>query len=692
MPPLGILLADDHELVRRGVRSLLALRPEWDICGEATDGREAVEKAKDLKPGLVLLDVSMPKLSGLEAARLIRQENPGIGIVFLSCHDSPGVIRAALDAGARGYVLKSDLSGDLLATIDGVSRGELAFSASLPRAQLFEANPLSPGRVAPSWNQDLRACNPSASESENDSLLPTYNHEGREDQGLRWNEQPFHALADSIPQLAWMADGSGWIFWYNQRWYDYTGTSLEEMQGWGWQKVHHPDHVARVVERFKRALEIGETWEDTFPLRGRDGHYRWFLSRALPLRNQRGQVVRWFGTNTDVTDQRQTEELLRESERCLRAAFSLTYAFVLLLTPEGTVLEANQAALQGTGFAPDEVIGRRFWEPWWSSLAKETEALKAGLLKAAGGETASGICPYCLRDGTRRFVDCTLSPVKDETGRVVMIVATGVDVTGRREMQKRLEERVNQRTADLKQAEERLRQLTARLHSAQDEQGRRIARELHDSAGQSVTALGLNLALMSHKLGQNNPDLAQLIEESRGIVKSLSKELRTISYLFHPPLLDEAGLAHALRLYVDGFSERSGLAVELEIPAELSRLPHDSEITIFRLVQECLTNIHRHSGSPSARVRIMRDSQMMTLEVQDRGRGMGAASKLGSANPGVGILGMRERVRQLGGQLEIQSGAGGTTVRAIFPARQSVAVASGARATQATPGNPTSPS
>jgi PAS domain S-box-containing protein len=132
-------------------------------------------------------------------------------------------------------------------------------------------------------------------------------------QALRESESRFRELADNISQFAWTADASGWIYWYNKRWHDYAGTTLEEMQGWGWQKVHHPEHVDRVVERIRRSFETGTPWEDTFPLRGKDGNYRWFLSRALPIRNEAGEVIRWFGTNTDVTEQIEAENALRVS-------------------------------------------------------------------------------------------------------------------------------------------------------------------------------------------------------------------------------------------------------------------------------------------------------------------------------------------------------------------------------------------
>jgi PAS domain S-box-containing protein len=146
----------------------------------------------------------------------------------------------------------------------------------------------------------------------------------RGDKALRESEERFHTLADNMSQFAWTADPTGWIFWYNQRWYEYTGTTFEEMQGWGWEKVHHPDHLDRVVTKWRQAHITGEPWEDTFPLRGLDGTYRWFLSRALPIRDAEGRIIRWFGTNTDITELREAQaSLLISEERIKKQASAL---------------------------------------------------------------------------------------------------------------------------------------------------------------------------------------------------------------------------------------------------------------------------------------------------------------------------------------------------------------------------------
>ena len=141
----------------------------------------------------------------------------------------------------------------------------------------------------------------------------------KNEEAIKEAGERFRTMADNISQLAWMTDETGWIFWYNQRWYDYTGTNLDEMQGWGWQSVHHPDHVDRVTVKFSQYLQSGEAWEDTFPLRSKDGEFRWFLSRAIPVKDVNGKIVRWFGTNTDITEQNKIlDQLESKNEQLIR--------------------------------------------------------------------------------------------------------------------------------------------------------------------------------------------------------------------------------------------------------------------------------------------------------------------------------------------------------------------------------------
>jgi len=206
----------------------------------------------------------------------------------------------------------------------------------------------------------------------------------------------------------------------------------------------------------------------------------------------------------------------------------------------------------------------------------------------------------------------------------------------------------------------------------QDEERRRIARELHDSVGQTLAALGMNLSLVRNDV-ERLSGIISTLNDSENLIREMSSEVRTISHLLHPPLLDEAGLCSALRWYVDGFSQRSGIKVELNMPDDFGRLPAEMETAIFRVVQESLTNIHRHSGSPVAKIQLREPGEQVVVEIADKGKGI-PREKLEemstTGTPGVGIRGMRERLRQLGGALDIESGKSGTVVVVKLPVPQ----------------------
>jgi signal transduction histidine kinase len=228
---------------------------------------------------------------------------------------------------------------------------------------------------------------------------------------------------------------------------------------------------------------------------------------------------------------------------------------------------------------------------------------------------------------------------------------------------------LEERNAYVLRQSEQMRNLSQRLMQIQDAERRHIARELHDSAGQTLAALGMSLGSLGHLAKESDPKLAEQAEDSQQLVQQLSQEIRTMSYLLHPPLLDETGLSAALSWYVRGLSERSGLNVNLDIPDDFGRLPRDMELMIFRVVQECLTNIHRHSGSRVAHIRIARANRSVAVEIRDEGKGM-AAEKLAeiqSQGSGVGIRGMRERVYQFQGDITMESDGHGTRIVAKVP-------------------------
>jgi signal transduction histidine kinase len=233
-----------------------------------------------------------------------------------------------------------------------------------------------------------------------------------------------------------------------------------------------------------------------------------------------------------------------------------------------------------------------------------------------------------------------------------------------------LEKKVRERTADLESANASLGELSGRLQQIRDEERRQIARELHDSVGQLLTALSMNISVVQSQVGHLDTNAIRAVSENASLIEQLSRETRTISHLLHPPLLDVAGLASAVRWYVDGFSERSKVKIEVNIPEEFRRLSDEMEIAIFRMVQECLTNIHRHSGATAAAIRIHEEDHHIRIEVQDNGKGISLEKQLELSSPGrsgVGFRGMRERFRQLGGHLEIRSEGRGTSVSATLP-------------------------
>jgi len=431
-----------------------------------------------------------------------------------------------------------------------------------------------------------------------------------------------------------------------------------------------------------RRLRAGQRIDHFETVRIAKGGKRVLVSLTVsPVRDSSGRIVAASKVARDVTRTRQVEQELLESEQrmrfCLDAAHVGTWHWDI---KSGNIRwSENMERIHGQ--KPGSFSGN--FDAFLESIdSEDRQRVRQAIQQALQGDGKyHAEYRQARSDGSTGWMEAQGQVIYDASKRPQSMMGVCRDISERKrsetalkEAHEQMEMRVKERTVELDRAQERLRMLSARLLRMQDDERRRIARELHDTAGQLLVALSLILVPVQEALQQKNSELALQITESLRLVDELSSDLRTMSHLLHPPLLDEAGLHSAVRWYVEGFAERSKIEVDLELDPKVGRLPAEFETAIFRIVQECLTNIHRHSESRSARIAITRNVDHLKLEIRDRGKGMSTPMP----RAGVGIQGMRERVRQLGGALEIESGEGGTRVTAIF----SSPAISGGRASQ----------
>ena len=669
----------------------------------------------------------------------------------------------------------------------------------------------------------------------------------RAEEALQRSEAQFRNLANAIPQLSWMANADGWIFWYNERWYEYTGTTPEQMEGWGWQSVHDPEVLPQVLERWKASIAAWTPFDMVSPLRGADGVFRPFLTRVVPVKDAEGKVVRWFGTNTDISEQKRAEDQLKKLNRTLTAlsnsnlailqatdhsdhlaflrevcriitrdcghamvwigiaehdnnrtvipvafsGFDEGYLETLGVTwnesehgrgPTGTAIRTGQPSmcrnmLTDPAFAPwcEEAVKRGYAsslaiplkqrDRTWGAItiySRETDGFTVGeveLLTELAGDVEVGIqalrtsaardqaeealreseeflelfvehAPAALAmfdnemrylhaslrwkadydlgdrdlrgvshyevfpeipevwkeahrcglagevisreadrferaDGSEQWIRWEVRPWRDAEGRVGGIVIFSEEITERKKAQEAL-----LRSEKMAFQRQQLQALAERLQQAREEERKMVARDLHDQIGQILTAIKMDMTWAVRHLPQSNDEVHDRLKGSIALINDGVRSVRKICSGLRPGILDDLGLAAAVEWQSNEFAVRAGILCEVSVPAGELHLDSDRATAIFRIYQECLTNVARHAEARTVSTSLYRQDENILLVVHDDGKGFRESEVAGS----LGVLGMKERAQVCGGSVQVSSSPGeGTTITVCVPLQASSA-------------------
>ena len=403
----------------------------------------------------------------------------------------------------------------------------------------------------------------------------------------------------------------------------------------------HPEDLERANSALDALRRTGQPLDIVLRHRRADGEIRILHSRGVGIADAHGRVVHIRGMSQDITEQKQAQKKLERSEALLAQAEELAHLGSWEKDLRTGEIYISPQIRRMYGIALDEEwTGEKYWQ---RILPEDRERAR----KISGrGQAERKPWEYAARhlqpNGEVRVYHTRGVPIIGEDGKVIRLTGFVQDIT------------------EQTHALEELRRLSQEVMRARDEERRHVARNLHESAGQSLAGLKMSLRRLAGSLPKKDAAAQELLLSCVDLTDAAIREVRTVSYLMHPPLLDEVGLGPALRWYARGFADRSGIDVKVEIAENLGRHSQEIETTLFRVVQEALTNLHRHSGSSTAVILILRDRDHIRAEIQDAGRGLplADAAKGRRASLGVGIAGMRERVEQLSGRLEIEGAPG----------------------------------
>ncbi len=626
MSQARILLVDDDARVRRVISTMLSRHSGWEICGEAGDGQQSVELARATNPDVVLMDVSMPGMNGLDAARILRRERPRVDVILVSQNDPKIISHQAAEVGARAFCSKSDLARNLVPIIERTledrhsKRTGMAFQVSEPGPNAQAGNLLA-------------------------------------------------AIVDSSDDIIISKNLDGIITSWNNAAQRVFGYSSKEAIGAHITLIIPKDRLPEedtIISRVRR----GERIEHFDTVRQRkDGTLIDISLTISPVRDSSGRIVGASKVAREITDRKRAER----STALLAAIVDSSDDAIVSKTLDGIITSWNKSAERIFGYLPEEAVGKHITLIIPRDRWNEESSIIARICR--GDRVDHFQTLRCRKDGSLVDVSLTISPVKDSAGNIIGASKVARDITAQvraaealrcreeefRRLSQSLDHQVRSRTRELQE-------LSWQLMRLRDEERRHVARELHDCAGQSLAVLAIEVDQLLQR-ASTSPELAADIEQIRETVRQLHGDIRTTSYLLHPPLLDESGLQAAISWYAGGITERTALHIDVEISDDLGRLPRDLELMLFRFVQEALTNIHRHASATKASIIMSRSQVHVTAEVRDNGSGMSAERlrQVSSGGSGLGIRGMRERIRQFQGSMEIHSDSTGTKVSVEIP-------------------------
>ncbi len=610
-----ILLAEDNGDMCNYLRRVL--NDQGYEVEAVPDGLTALETARRRRPDLILTDVMMPRMDGEGLLRAIREDSilSSIPVILLSARAGEDFRIQGLGSGADDYLVKPFSARELLARVKSHVDSTQRRGESENRLRLA----LELGRMG-NWERNLRT----------GEVFWSVNH---------------YALLGYQP-----------------------GECVPSLEAW--ERRVHPADLARIKACWEAAKQSHEDYEVEYRLILPDGEIRWIAARGRFFYDHTGEAYRQIGASQDITHHKIIENQLRLGRDELevqvrnhrlelkeRISESTTQARLLDLVTDAafvcdqtnTINYWNHGAERLYGWKQEEALGRHASQLLQTQFPVPFSELRSILERTGRWE---GELVQTTRYGLQMTVHSRWTRKQDEKGQTVGWLEINSDMTQQ------------------KQSEETARRLSGRILQVQDEERRKMARELHDSLGQYLVMLKFNIDACLKNV--ENASSRKLLKQSSETVDQCLSETRTMSYLLHPPLLDESGLASAVRWYVEGFAHRSGIAVELNAPRTIPRLLNEIETALFRILQESLTNVHRHSHSKRVDIAISYDSNTISLVVRDFGKGISIDRvrlfRDKGTGMGVGIGGMRERVRELGGTLRIEPGEeSGTVIEVVIP-------------------------